>query len=824
LSKSSDFSAGGICTRASAVEVRGVKDARSSMGAILTTVIAAFGFLLLSACMSGDVPSIGLTSGDSTPDVPQVIPLPMSVEFTSGAFVLQPSTTIAVPDSADGAFVGTWLAELLRTTTQMDLQSRAGSDDEKPASGLDTIVFEIGESPGNAGPEAYSLSVSPEGIVVTAKDSAGLFYGAVSLWQLATAGAREEQAAGGLAITIPALTVDDSPRFAWRGLMLDSARHYVSPPFIKRMIDWMALHKLNVLHWHLTDDQGWRLEIDAFPRLTEIGAWRMPAGQAALRDIDPASGKPRRYGGYYTKDEVRDIVAYAAKRHITIVPEIEMPGHAQAAIAAYPEFGADDAIPAVSSDWGIHDYLFDVDEDTLAALETILSEVLELFPGRYIHIGGDEAVKNRWIASERVQQRMRELGVANETELQSWFTKRIERFLQAKGRRLIGWDEILEGGIAPQATVMSWRGVDGAIEAALQGHDAVLTPWPTLYFDNRQSVLASEPPGRGFVVSLADVYRFEPMPPALADAAQRVLGIQANLWSEHMRTEERLAYMAFPRAAALAEVAWSQPERLDWSRFLQRLPTQFDRYRSLGIPFATSVFDVQAGAAAGDAGKGVDVELSNQAELGDILYTTDESPVTAESARYTAVLHLPADAELTAATFVNGKQVSRTMRGNVGRMARRRVSHELTLCSEKLVLALEDDAPPEGRSTFLIDVMNPCWTWEKADLSAVAGIKAAVGQVPFNFQLGADRDQIELLSPRTPAGELEVRAGGCDGDPVAVLALDRAARNTSVTVLSGEWSQPPPATTDLCFRFTAGELDPLWVIDWIELTPAENPP
>ena len=739
----------------------------------------------------------------------QVIPRPANVERVAGFFQLQPSTTIIAAGDDDVRWVGSWLEEQLEESAGIELQPAGKSS----AAGEDVIVLELGALGGTPAREAYRLSVTREKVVVTANDISGLFYGAVSLCQLATAG--EPATADG--IRIPAVTINDAPRFAWRGLMLDVARHYLSPPFIKQMIDQMALHKLNVLHWHLTDDQGWRLEIDAFPRLTEVGAWRVPAGGGALRHIDPETGESRRYGGFYTKEEVRDIVAYAARRQITIVPEIDMPGHAQAAIAAYPEFGVDGVQPQVSPDWGIHDYLLNVDENTFAAIETILAEVLELFPGEYIHVGGDEAVKDRWIASDSVQQRMRELRIEDETALQSYFIKRLEQFLQTHGRRLIGWDEILEGGIAPQATVMSWRGIDGAIEAAKLGHDAVLTPWPILYFDHRQSGLASEPPGRGRVVSLRDVYELDPMPPALAAAGkEHVLGVQANLWSEHIRTEERLAYMAFPRAAALAEVAWSQPGRMDWEHFARRVVTHFERYKSRDFPFATSAFDVQV-TAMGDSRNGIEVKLSNQSGYGAIHYTTDGSDVTAESALYSSPLNLAADAELSAATFVEGSLVSQVVRGNVGKMAHRRFSRELELCSEKLVLALEDDVPADRRSSFLIDVMNPCWMWPRVDLADVAGVRVAVGQVPFNFQIGAAREEIVLLEPETVAGELELRADGCAGNIIAVLPLNDAEKNDGVTVLSGELENQAAVATDLCLRFRSKQLDPMWAIDWIEL-------
>ncbi|MGH7128440.1 MAG: beta-N-acetylhexosaminidase, partial [Planctomycetaceae bacterium] len=453
------------------------------------------------------------------------------------------------------------------------------------------------------------------------------------------------------------------------------------------------------------------------------------------------------------------------------------------------------------------------------------SEVVELFPGRYVHVGGDEAVKDQWRASESTQRRMQELGIANEIELQSYFVKRIERFLQSKGRRLIGWDEILDGGIAPQATVMSWRGLEGAVAAATQGHDTVLSPSPTVYFDHLQSTLATEPPGRGGVVSLEDVYRFDPVPPSLdAKQQEHVLGVQANVWSEHIRTPDRVTYMTFPRAAALAEVAWTAAEQIDWHDFVRRLGAQFDRYRALRMPFATSAFDLRATADGLVPGRPAAVRLSNQSGVGEIRYTTDGTAPTADSTLYTGPLELPLATNLAAVTFANGRQLSRVLQGTVGEIARRRYSQELEACSESIVLSLEDDAPIRGeRSVFLIDIMNPCWIWPQADLSAVSGIKAAVGQVPFNFQIGADRDQIELPEPRTATGELEVRANGCDGRLLAVMPLEQAAESNEVTVLAQEFAEPQDARTDLCFRFTADKLDPMWAIDWIELTGPEEP-
>ncbi|HUL47737.1 MAG TPA: family 20 glycosylhydrolase, partial [Steroidobacteraceae bacterium] len=542
----------------------------------------------------------------------------------------------------------------------------------------------------------------------------------------------------------------DTPRFRWRGLMLDSARHFQSPQFILRYLDWMAQHKLNVLGWHLTDDQGWRLEIRRYPRLTSIGAWRVPAGAAALKDIDPRTHGPRLYGGYYTQEEVRRIVAHAAARNITIVPEIEMPGHATAAIVAYPRLGVLEKPPsAVPSDWGVYPNLFNVDEATFTFIENVLDEVMALFPGEYLHTGGDEAVKDQWRASARIQARMRELGMPNEAALQGYFTARIGKYLAAHGRRQIGWDEILEGGVPPDAAVMSWRGVEGAIAAAAGGHDTVLSPAPTLYLDNRQGSGPDEPPGRGTVISLEDVYRFDPLPGALAHDRSHVLGVQANLWTEHVRTEADASYMTWPRAAALAEVGWSPHERLDWNGFRERLATEFDRYRALGVRYSEDVF------------------------------APPRSVGTYE----------------------------------------RHFSQDLRTCSDKLVLNLEDDAPLAGpRAVFLVDIMNPCWMLPAADLTQAASITAAVGQVPFNFQIGKDREAIHFNPPRTVAGELEVRLDRCDGAPVAVLPLAPAAGNDAVTVLPAAALPRQSGTHSLCLRFAQRTLDPLWTIDWVQLS------
>ena len=526
--------------------------------------IIAFGCCVFLAVASGcDRPAS--ESPTVAGPAPAIIPMPRALSTASGQFNVTASTPVVVEAGSAAEPVARYFIDLLQRTRSLALQV----DPAARANAKHAIDFQLTAGEG-AGQEGYSLTISPERIVVSAGDPRGLFYGAVTLWQLMTPGAAGE------AISIPAITINDAPRFPWRGLMLDSARHFQSPQFIKQFIDWMALHKLNVLHWHLVDDQGWRLEIKKYPKLTSVGAWRVPAGAGAAADTDPATGKPRLYGGFYTQDQVREIVAYAAERHITIVPEIEMPGHASASVAAYPQLGVTGTHPPmVPADWGVYSTLYNVDDSTFTFLEDVLTEVMALFPGEYIHVGGDEAVKDEWKASPKIQAQMRKLGIKDEHGLQSYFIQRIGKFLNQHERKLIGWDEILEGGLAPNATVMSWRGIDGAIAAATAGHDAVLAPQPALYFDNRQNGPNDPSPGRGWVISLEDVYRFDPAPAALQpDQLKHILGVQAPIFTEHMRTEERVEYMTFPRAAALAEVAWSPAERRDWADFQARLPAQ----------------------------------------------------------------------------------------------------------------------------------------------------------------------------------------------------------------------------------------------------------
>jgi hexosaminidase len=598
--------------------------------------------------------------------------------------------------------------------------------------------------------EAYRLVITGDGVTIQASGEAGLFYGMGSLWQIVSVlPARAGQ--------WPGLEILDAPGFAWRGLMLDSARHMQSVEFIKQYLDLMSLHKLNVFHWHLTDDQAWRLEIKSYPKLAEVGGFRVPAGDAPAADIDPATGKPRLYGGYYSQDEVREIVAHAASRHVTVVPEIDVPGHATAAIAAYPELGVPGhGIDQVPASWGIYHNVFNLEETTFKFLESVLEEIVELFPGPFIHLGGDEVETRQWEHSDRVRERMNELEIADIQGVQNYYVERLQSFLDPYGRRVIGWDEILQSELPPHAAVMSWRGVEGAIEATAKGHQTVLSPAPTLYLDHIQTA-ADAPPGRGGVITVRDIYEFNPLPDSLVDHHELVLGLQGNLWTEHIRTEKRVAYMTWPRAAAIAELGWSAASRRGWDGFAERMPSLMQRLKSLGVPAAN---DRQA------------------------LYGRGSDKLTPP----------PGD---------------------------RREDRELELCGNAIVLALEDDAPLQGeRESFLVDINNPCWIWKDANLQGLESINAAVGQLPFNFEIGKSIEGVVVETPNSEHGELRVRLGSCDGPIIAEASLAPAVSNPAVTRLPGAPVHLPDEAglaADLCFSFTREGVEPMWVIDWIEL-------
>ncbi|MDC7674507.1 beta-N-acetylhexosaminidase [Asticcacaulis machinosus] len=730
-------------------------------------------------------------------------PAPADLVTTNGHFRLTSGIAIATPAGDIEAYgVAKQFQSLLIQTTGVRL--KLVNPPQTPAA----IRFRRGDIESSA-LEAYRLDIIPEGITITAPHREGLFYGAMTLWQLAQQNS-----------TLPALTIKDQPRYGWRGLMLDSARHYQSPSDIRLLIDAMAVHKLNVLHWHLTDDQAWRLEIKRYPKLTEASAFRQLAGAQGF----DARGALLRYGGFYTQDDVRELIAYARARNITIVPEIEMPGHALAAVHAYPEFGVTGQPPNESMNkWGVYPYLFNIDDATFRFLTDVLDEVMDLFPSDYIHIGGDEAIKNQWRASPYIQQRIKDLGLKDEDELQSWFITRIGQHIAKRGRRMIGWDEILEGGLAPDATVMSWRGLDGAVAAAALGHDTVLSPEPVLYLDSAQSASPDEPPGRGRIASLRDVYDFDSTPEGITPEREaHIIGVQANVWTEHMRHARRVETMVFPRLIALSEVGWSPQSKRDWSRFSADLPATLKRLDALGVTYNTIPFEPDiAYERAGDTTK---LTLINHLSLGEIRYRLN----SAAPETYTVPLDVAMPAHITAQTYINGAPLGRerSYAINPDTVATRK-SHQLQTCGEPFPHHLEDDAPGEDRAVFAVNVYQSCWLWPQADLSHGLDIRAVVGQVPFNFLTVNGRRKVSFEPPATPYGEMFIRkrignAPTCEGEPLATLALpDTIKTNPRLTTVTGA----VPAQTghhDLCIGFTRPSLDPVFVIDQITFRPASD--
>ncbi|MYV89806.1 beta-N-acetylhexosaminidase [Streptomyces sp. SID1034] len=522
-----------------------------------------------------------------------LIPAPRTTHQADAPNRLTPATTLHTAPGTEP------LAALLRGTigAATGLALPEGGGDGEGDGNTDRIVLRLDpDLPG--GPEAYRLSTDRTlqnvAALVEGATPAGVFRGMQTLRQLLGPEAfRRAPVAAGRDWTLPGVTIEDSPRFGWRGLMLDVARHFMPKDGVLRYLDLIAAHKLNVFHFHLTDDQGWRIEIKRYPRLTEVGAWRSRTkwGHRASPLWDE---KP--HGGYYTQDDIREIVAYAAERHIRVVPEIDLPGHSQAAIAAYPELGNTDVIDTASlsvwDTWGVNPNVLAPTDNTLRFYEGVLEEVLDLFPedvSPFIHIGGDECPKEQWQKSDVAQDRIRELGLGGENELQSWIIRHFDTWLSARGRRLIGWDEILEGGLAPGAAVSSWRGYGAGIAAAEAGHDVVMCPEQYVYLDHRQAPGADEPVPIGFVRTLEDVYRFEPVPPQLGpEAAAHVLGTQANAWTEVMENQSRVDYQVFPRLAAFAEVAWSAlpaPAERDFADFERRMAAHYKRLDALGVDY-----------------------------------------------------------------------------------------------------------------------------------------------------------------------------------------------------------------------------------------------
>lgn len=575
-----------------------------------------------------------------------IIPMPVSIEHQSGHFTLHSDDAITY-DGCDGVSgVADYLGHFLRKSTGYGLEITEG------AWGVITLVL---DSAARMQPEEYRLVVTRKKVTLTAGTPAGLFRGVQTLRQLLPPQIEAAEPVQGIKWTMPCVEINDYPRFIWRGMHLDVSRHFFDVEFVKRYIDLIALHKMNTFHWHLVDDQGWRIEIKKYPELTETGAWR------ADHEDMPWSNRPGQkpgekatYGGFYTQEQIREVVAYAAERHINVVPEIEMPAHVGSVLAAYPQYsctGGPFTVPT-GGVWPITDIYCAGRDETFSFIEDILTEVMDLFPSPYIHIGGDEADKTEWKKCKLCQARIRKEGLKDEAELQSYFIKRIERFVSSKGRHLIGWDEILEGGLAPGAAVMSWRGFQGGIEAARSGHYVVMTPVSHCYFDYYQADPSTEPLAFGGYTTLKKVYSFEPVPAELTpEEAKFVLGAQANLWTEMIRTGSHAEYMVLPRMTALSEVLWSPAALRDWASFTDRLPSMTERFDVMGINYSHGTFRVEMETVFDTVSKSVMVKLLSEQPDPVIRYTTDGSDPSLSSPVYDSPVTISDRTTIKAAVF-----------------------------------------------------------------------------------------------------------------------------------------------------------------------------
>ena len=514
------------------------------------------------------------------PESYSIIPQPAELVILNGGFTIDEKTAVLVsPLDGQTKLAADFLTALLRRSTSLELPVSEGTRE-----GHNRIMMII-DTTITVGKEGYTLEVTNRNIILKAPAAEGFFYGVQTIRQLLPPQVEVEGGlAGEIRPVVPACVITDEPRFRYRGMHLDVCRHFFTVDEVKRYLDILALHKMNTFHWHLTDDQGWRIEIKKYPKLTTVGSQRSETlvGHGG-RPPFTYDGQP--YGGFFTQDDAREVVRYASERFITVIPEIEMPGHATAAVASYPALSCTGKQVEVATRWGVFDDVFCAGKDTVFAfLEDVLDEVMDLFPSEYIHVGGDECPKTRWQNCPLCQKRIREEGLKDEHELQSWFITRMEKYINSHGKKLIGWDEILEGGLAPEATVMSWRGVTGGIAAAKMDHDVIMTPYTYVYLDYYQCEPQGEPLAIGGYLPLEKVYSYEPLPEELdAEEQKHILGLQGNVWTEYIPTAEHLEYMAFPRAFAIAETGWTPEMKKDFEEFLARFEILRERYDLMNL-------------------------------------------------------------------------------------------------------------------------------------------------------------------------------------------------------------------------------------------------
>jgi len=662
-------------------------------------------------------------------------------------------------------------------------------------------------------PEAYSLTVTPSLIQIKASSNAGIFYGIQSIMQTLP------QVRTNAGLQVPCMQINDEPRFKWRGMHLDVSRHFFSADVVKQYINLMSMYKMNTFHWHLVDDQGWRIEIKKYPKLTSTGAWRVDQNDKVWGSRPQAKpGEAATYGGYYTQEQVKEIIAYAKTRNVTVVPEIEMPGHVASAIAAYPQLSCTQQpqLPLTGGNYNNMSSNYCAgNENVFSFLQDVLTEVIALFPSTYIHIGGDEVDKGPWKKCERCQARMKKEGLKNEEELQSYFIKRMEKFIVSKKRKMIGWDEILEGGLAPEATVMSWRGEAGGIEAAKMHHDVVMTPGSPCYFDHYQAGPEGEPLAIGGFNTVKKVYDYEPIPKELsAEQHKYVLGAQGNVWTEYISTTEHLEYMVLPRMLALAETVWSPAATKNWNDFSRRLQFHFKAFDAKGLHYSPGNFTVDIKPAAKN-GK-LEVALFSEVPTASILYTTDGSMPTVSSAVYTQPIAVESTQTIRAVSVQNGKIM------NLQPVEQRFVMHKAVGANVQYAFAPSRSYMADGMNSLTDGVrgksaVNKFWHgFNKNNLVAMVdlGTEKNISRISLGC-LQHYRDWIFLPT----AVKFEISADGKTFTEVATVQNDVPVNTLALTIkdfkvtfaaINARYVRVTAFTLEACPKGHPGEGKPAW--------------
>ena len=602
-------------------------------------------FLLVLAVGCGEESKTIFTENDIN-----IVPKPLEMKLNQGAFRFTKDTKLVAANDQTQVF------EVLQNKFVSAAGWNLGVVNTAPSSNFVQLSTDV-----SLPEEAYNLKVTENQVIIYASGHNGFLYGLETIRQLLPVAIESKNVVSNMNWDIPNVEIKDSPRFKWRGFMLDVSRHFFDKDYVMETIDQLAFLKMNTLHLHLVDDQGWRIEIKKYPKLTEVGGFRVDQEDKPWNARPtPELGKETTYGGFYTQEDIKEIVAYAESRGITVVPEIEMPAHVMSAIAAYPELSCFQKPIMVPSGgvWPITDIYCPGKETTFEFLENVLLEVMELFPSRYIHVGGDEATKTNWEKCPDCKKRIQEEGLENVEELQSYFIRRMERFLSSKGRTLLGWDEILEGGLAPGATVMSWRGVKGGLEASEAGHDVVMTPNSHCYFDYYQGDQDAEPLAWGGNLPLSKVYQFDPVVDGMSEEqAKHVLGGQANLWTEYVPTKAQAEYMTYPRLAALAEAVWSSKDNRNWDDFSNRVSSLFQRYGIMGVNYAKSAYQVTTETSVNTENGVISIALKSEFPQADIRFSLDGSDITSASKKYSAPVDIDRTTNIKAQVFKDGEPV-----------------------------------------------------------------------------------------------------------------------------------------------------------------------